>query len=95
MNAAWPACCRQSEITLTSRTPSVTGGVHRSSTTRDRSASVTPATSRIVWACTASWYPLSRSPDGTWKPQAHRQPTVLQPEKGYTLMVVSFLAPIR
>ena len=55
MNAACPACSRQSEITLTSRTPNVTGGFHRSSTTRDRSASVTPATRAIVWACTASW----------------------------------------
>ena len=54
MNAAWPTCCAQSSITLTSRTPSVTGGFQRSSTTRPRSGSVTPATSRIVWACTAS-----------------------------------------
>jgi hypothetical protein len=54
MNAACPACCRQSEITLTSRTPSVTGGSQASSTTRDRSASVTPETNRMVWLCTAS-----------------------------------------
>ncbi len=65
MNAAWPACCRQSEITLTSRTLSVTGGSQPSSTTRDRSASVTPETSRMVCSCTASWYPVSRSPEGT------------------------------
>ena len=55
----------QSSITLTSRTPSVTGGSQPSSTTRDRSASVTPETSRTVCSCTASWYPVSRSPAGT------------------------------
>ena len=55
MNTACPACCRPSEITLTSRTPRVTGGSHPSSTTRDRSASVTPDTSATVCSCTASW----------------------------------------
>src|SRR5712691_10479603 len=55
----------QSSITLTSRTPSVTGGSQASSTTRDRSASVTPETSRMVCSCTASWYPVSRSPEDT------------------------------
>ena len=46
MKVAWPACCRQSEITLTIRTPSVTGGSQASSTTRVRSASVILDTSR-------------------------------------------------
>ena len=41
--AAWPACCRSSLSTLTSRTPSVTGGSHRSSTTRSRSSGATVA----------------------------------------------------
>ena len=41
-NAACPACCRSSEMTLTSRTPAVTGGSQRSSTTRSRSASRRP-----------------------------------------------------
>ena len=41
--AAWPACCRSSLSTLTSRTPSVTGGSQRSSTTRSRSSGVTVA----------------------------------------------------
>ena len=41
--AAWPACCRSSLTTLTSRTPSVTGGSQRSSTIRSRSSGVTVA----------------------------------------------------
>ena len=41
--AAWPACCRSSLTTLTNRTPSVTGGSHRSSTIRSRSSGVTVA----------------------------------------------------
>ena len=41
----------------------LTGGSHRSSTTRDRSASVRPDTRATVCSCTASWYPVSRSPD--------------------------------
>ena len=42
--AAWPACWRSSLTTLTSRTPSVTGGSHRSSTTRSRSSGASVAT---------------------------------------------------
>jgi hypothetical protein len=44
MKAAWPACWRSSEITLISRTASVTGGSQDSSTTRGRSASVSVLT---------------------------------------------------
>ena len=40
MKAACPACWRPSAMTLTSRTPRVTGGSHASSTTRSRSGSV-------------------------------------------------------
>ena len=46
--AAWPACCRSSETTLTSRTPSVTGGSQRVSTTRSRSSGVSVATYDVV-----------------------------------------------
>jgi hypothetical protein len=53
--AAWPACCMPSLMTLTSRTPSVTGGSQDSSTTRGRSASVRPRTYRVVISWTASW----------------------------------------
>ena len=52
--AACPACCMSSSSTDTSRTASVTGGVQRVSTTRGRSASVTPDTSFTVCACVAS-----------------------------------------
>ena len=40
--AAWPRCWASSLTTLTSRTPRVTGGSHRSSTTRSRSSGVEP-----------------------------------------------------
>ena len=53
--AAWPTCCRQSLITLTSRTPSVTGGSHRSSTIRARSpGSRLPRNSRVSRS-TSAW----------------------------------------
>src|SRR5215211_6513440 len=42
--AAWPACWRSSAITLTSRTPSETGGSQDRSTMRARSASTRPST---------------------------------------------------
>jgi SAM-dependent methyltransferase len=60
--AACPTCCMSSSSTETSRTPSVTGGVHRVSTTRSRSASVTWDTSLTVCVCTASWYSCSSRP---------------------------------
>ena len=41
--AAWPRCWRQSPSTLTSRTPAVTGGSQRSSTTRSSSSASTRA----------------------------------------------------
>jgi hypothetical protein len=47
-NAAWPACWRSSEITLTSRTARVTGGSHDRSTMRGRSSSVSVETYRMV-----------------------------------------------
>jgi hypothetical protein len=53
-NAACPACCRSSEMTLTSRTPRDTGGFQAVSTIRSRSESVRVRTNSIVCACTAS-----------------------------------------
>jgi hypothetical protein len=47
-NVACPACWRSSEITLTKRTPSETGGSHDTSTMRSRWVSVRPRTYRIV-----------------------------------------------
>ena len=55
-----------SEVTASS--PDLLVGSHAASTTRVRSASVIPDTSRMVCSCTASWYPASRSADEavTW-----------------------------
>ena len=66
--AACPTCCNPSSAMLTSRTPSVTGGSHRRSTTRSRSPGVSAARNGFVRAYTASRY--SRSASGrsgrTW-----------------------------
>lgn len=52
--AAWPACCRSSAMTLTSRTPRVTGGDQDSSTTLSSAVSSRPPTNRMVCSWTAS-----------------------------------------
>ena len=52
-----------SSSTDTSRTPSVTAGVHRVSTTRSRSASLISAASFTDCAYTASWYSSSSPAD--------------------------------
>lgn len=52
--AACPACCRQSAIVLTSRTPRVTGGSQRVSTTRSRSPSPRSCRNSTVCRWTAS-----------------------------------------
>ena len=46
--AACPTCCNPSSAMLTSRTPSVTGGSHRRSTTRSRSPGVSSARNGFV-----------------------------------------------
>jgi hypothetical protein len=58
-NAACPACCMSSSSTEISRTPSVTAGVQRRSTTRSRSASVTADTSFTDCSYVSSWYSSS------------------------------------